>query len=80
MDNLILTKINICEIQVISFITKKDPILKDEFHINYKKYRNLISTLIKKSKQPYHNKYFETNWDNIKSTWKRTKLLMSLKL
>ena len=35
------------------FINKKDPILKEEFHINYKKYRNLLSTLLKKSKQAY---------------------------
>ena len=28
-----------------NFINKKDPILKEEFHTNYKKYRNLLSTL-----------------------------------
>ena len=36
-----------------SFINKRHPILKEEFHANYKKYRNLISTLKKKSKQAY---------------------------
>ena len=35
------------------FINKKDTILKEEFHINYKKYRTLLSTLMKKSKQAY---------------------------
>ena len=30
-----------------SFINKKDPILKEKFHTNYKKYRNLLSTLMK---------------------------------
>ena len=40
-------------------INKKDPILKEEFHTNYKKYRNLLSTLMKKSKQAYYDKYFE---------------------
>ena len=44
-----------------SFINKKDPILKEEFHINYKKCRNLLSTLMKKSKQAYYDKYFERN-------------------
>ena len=34
----------------------KDPILKEEFHTNYKKYRNLLSTLIKKGKQAYYDK------------------------
>ena len=33
-----------------NFINKKGPILKEEFHTNYKKYRNLLSTLMKKSK------------------------------
>ena len=33
-----------------NFINKKDPILKEKFHTNYKKYRNLLSTLTKKSK------------------------------
>ena len=31
-----------------NFINKKDPVLKEEFHTNYKKYRNLLSTLMKK--------------------------------
>ena len=61
------------------FINKKDPILKEEFHTNYKKYRNLLSTLMKKSKQAYYDKYFEKNWNNIKNTWKGIKSLISLK-
>ena len=39
-----------------NFINKKDPILKEEFHTNYKKFRNLLSTLMKKSKQAYYYK------------------------
>ena len=61
-----------------SFINKKDTILKEEFHTNFKKYRNLLSTLMKKSKQAYCNKYFKINWNNIKNTWKRIKSLISL--
>ena len=45
-----------------NFINKKDPILKEECHTNYKKYRNLLSTLIKKSKQAYYDRYFEKKW------------------
>ena len=52
-----------------NFINKKEPILKEEFHTNYKKYRNLLPTLMKKSKQAYYDKYFERNWNNIKNTW-----------
>ena len=62
-----------------NFINKKDPILKEEFHTNYKKYRNLLSTLMKKSKRAYFDKYFERNWSNIKNTWKGIKSLISLK-
>ena len=42
-----------------NFINQKDPGLKEEFHTNYKKYRNLLYTLIRKSKQTYYDKYFE---------------------
>ena len=61
-----------------NFINKKDPILKEEFHTNYKNYRNLLSNLIKKRKQAYYDKYFEKNWNNIKNTWKGIKSLISL--
>ena len=42
-----------------NFVNLKDPVLKEKFHTNYKKYRNLLSTLMKKSKQPYYDSYFE---------------------
>ena len=42
-----------------NFINKKDPILKEEFHTNYKKYRNLLSNLMKKSKLAHYDKYFD---------------------
>ena len=47
------------------FYNKKGPVLKRKFHTNYKKYRNLLSTLIKNSKQTYYDKYFEKNWNNM---------------
>ena len=50
------------------FINKKDSQLKDEFHEKYKTCRNLLSTLIKQSKQIYYKKYFESNLNNIKNT------------
>ena len=33
-----------------NFIDKKDPILKEECHTNYEKYRNLLSTFMEKNK------------------------------
>ena len=42
-----------------NFINKKDPILKEEFRPNFEKYRNLLSILMKKSKQAYYDKYLK---------------------
>ena len=46
---------------LIKFINAKHSILKEEIHIEYKNYRNLLSALMKKCKLGYCNKYFETN-------------------
>ena len=62
-----------------NFINKNNSVLKEEFHTNYKKYSNLLTTFMKKSKQAYYDKYFERNWNNIKNTWKGIKSLISLK-
>ena len=43
-------------------LNKKDPILKEECHTNYKKCRHLLSTLM----------------NNIKNTWKRIKPLKTV--
>ena len=53
--------------------------LKGECHTNCKKYRISLSTLMKKSKQVYYDRYFEKKWYNIKNTWKGIKSLISLK-
>ena len=34
---------------------------------------------MKKSKQAYYDKHFETNWNNIKNTWKGVESFISLK-
>ena len=43
------------------FISKKDPQIEVECHEKYKKYRNLLSRLLKESKHIYYTKYFESN-------------------
>ena len=53
--------------------------MKEEIHTKYKNHRNLLSILMKKSKQAYYNKYFETNLNNITNTWKGIKFLIFLK-
>ena len=61
-----------------NFINKKDLTLKGEFNTKYKKYRNLLSALMNKSKRDYYKKYFQRNCNNIKSTWKGMKFLISV--
>ena len=62
-----------------NFIKKKDPAKKAEFHLQYKNHRNLLSTLLKKSKENYYKKYFESNWNNAKIIWKGIKSIITLK-
>ena len=63
-----------------NFINKKGPLLKEDFHTNYKKHKNSLFIHMKRSKRAYYDKYFETNWNNIKNTWKGMKSHISLKL
>ena len=65
--------------KLLTNFNEKEPIVKEEYHTNYKKYRNLLSSLMKKSKQVYYDKFFERNWNNIKNPWKGIKSLISLK-
>ena len=51
-----------------TFITAKDPQVKERYHKDYKDYRNMLSTILKQSKTNYYNHYFETNWSSIKNT------------
>ena len=59
------------------YIRAKDEATKVKFHDKYKEYRNLLSTLMKKSKENYYNNFFQTNLKNIRNTWKGIKSLIS---
>ena len=61
------------------YIKLKDVTLKNEAQIKYKQYRNLFSTLMKKSKKSYFTNYFQNNLNDSKSTWKGIKNLISSK-
>ena len=52
-------------------LTKKNdnPLEKRTISLNYKKYRNLIITLLKRSKANYFQNYFEENKNDVKKTW-----------
>ena len=51
---------------------------KNEIHIKYEQYKNLISTLLKRSKLSYFTKFFNDNLKNLKNTWKGIKNLISI--
>ena len=59
------------------YINKKDLSQKTELHIKYKSYRNMLSTLLKKSKRNYFTKFFENNLKNLKNTWEGIKSVIS---
>ena len=61
-----------------NFINEMDPGVKEECQANYKTYRNILFTLKRKSRQACDDKYFERNWNNIKTTWKEIESLISL--
>ena len=46
----------------------KDPQIKSELSGKYKRYRNMIVTLLKQSKNSYYSSYFLPNQTNIKKT------------
>ena len=60
-----------------NYTKTKDRSQKNELHNDYKIYRNLISTLVKRSKENYYSKYFESNLTN--NTWKGIKIIISAK-
>ena len=79
MDNTRFTKVNFSKKIISVWLHQK----KESYYecrtsftkiINkykkYKNHRNLISTLLKRSKQNYYEKYFEPNLNNSKNTWK----------
>ena len=61
------------------YIKLKDVTLKNEAQIKYKQYRNLLSTLMKETEKSCFINYSQNNLNDLKSTWKGIKNLMSLK-
>ena len=48
---------------------EKDTDIKSQFDVLYKRYRNTIVNLLRKSKKNYYSSYFIQNQSNIKKTW-----------
>lgn len=52
------------------FLKAKDPELKSQKHDKFKKHRNLLSKLIRISKNNYYKTFFSDNSHNLKQKWK----------
>ena len=48
---------------------EKDPDIKTQFTVLYKRYRNMILQLLRQSKKNYYASYFLRNQSNAKKTW-----------
>ena len=66
-ENFILDYFSVNWKNIIN-LQKKGPHIQEELDQKYKNYKNIIATLMKKSKQNYFTKYFESNIKNLKNT------------
>ena len=53
--------------------------VKNKAQTKYKKYRNLLFTLLRESKRFHLSKYLQNNLNDLKSTWKGIETLIYLK-
>ena len=51
------------------FLNSKDPILKKNYELEFKRYRNMIVSLSRKSKRNHFSSYFQDNIHNLKKIW-----------
>ena len=61
------------------FIKLKEPTLNNEAHAKYKLYRNMLATLLKRSKHTYFSSFFQNHVNDLKNNWKGIKRIISLK-
>ena len=48
---------------------ERDPDIKSQFTVLFKRYRNTIVTLLRRSKENYYSSYFLQNQSDVKKTW-----------
>ena len=61
------------------YIRAKDLENKQLLYNRFKVYRNMLVTLIRKSKQNHFDKYFTDNVNNLRETWKGIKNIIQMK-
>ena len=62
-----------------SFCKEKDPHKKENYERQFKTYRNLISTLLRETKESYYKQYFSDNKKNLKLVWQTIKGIINIK-
>ena len=61
------------------FIKAKDPLIKEQYHKNYKDLRNQIVLICRESKKMYYQIFFNENSNDLKKTWKGIKSIINIK-
>ena len=61
------------------YLRAKDIERKQTLYTHFKLYRNMLVTLIRKSKQNHFNKYFTDNVKNLRETWKGINNIIQIK-
>ena len=61
-----------------NFRREHDVLLKTNLYNDYKRMRNKIKNLIRKSKSDYYNSFFEENKTNIKKTWEGIREIVNI--
>ena len=75
----IIKSINKRDLLLKQYIKSESPSRKTLLYNQYKKYRNLLVSLCKKSKSNYYSTYFQSNLGNIKKIWQGVNNLISAK-
>ena len=57
----------------------KDPIIKEQFNIEFKTLKHEILTETRQSKENYYNQYFTANVKNLQKIWKGIKEIINIK-
>ena len=52
--------------------------LKKNISTRHKYYRNLIVTLLRRSKENYYKNYFDKNKNNVKKTWDGIRYILAV--
>ena len=61
------------------FRNSKDPVKKLEYELQFKKYRNMIVALTRKSKKIYFSSFFQSNILNLRKVWQGINSIISNK-